>query len=57
MKEDRYYYQEMEEVNTLDALKWLGKSEMVAIVDEKKGGIIGYAHQTHAEKLIKKLNK
>lgn len=35
---------------------WLSKGEMVAIVSEKSGGIIGYMHIDHAEDVISALN-
>ena len=47
----------LENNQILDAEKWLQDDEMVGLVDEEAGGIIGYIHQEHIEKILNLLNK
>lgn len=47
---------EMHPDNTEDAMQWFEKDEMVALVDESQGGIIGYVHRAHADRIAALLN-
>lgn len=58
MKELRFSFQELDDdVNKPDLFKWLIKDKLIALVDEEKGGIIGYFHRDHEEEFFKLLNK
>lgn len=48
--------QELDEMNIEDATQWLTKGEMVGIVSEIHGGIIGYIHNDHADDFVSVLN-
>lgn len=39
----------MEEMNVNDAKDWLKEGQLLALVSEEAGGIIGYIHQDYAE--------
>ena len=56
-KEQRYWYMELEEQNKKDLLKWLNEDKLIALVDEKEGGIIGYINPLFIDKITKILNK
>lgn len=43
--------------NIQDILIWIAHGEMIAIVDETVGGIVGYVNQAHAERIYQILNK
>ena len=47
----------LDEVNILDAEIWLHKDKLAGLVDEESGGIIGYIHKEHIDKILKLLNK
>ena len=47
----------MDERHIKDAQKWLDEENLVALVDEKKGGIIGYINRTHIDEILPILNK
>lgn len=51
-----FYQQDLEESNELDAKEWLEQGELVAIVSEVHGGIIGYVHNEHAQDITTVLN-
>ena len=48
--------QDLEELNKNDAESWLENDELVGLVSESEGGIIGYVHRAHAEKIATALN-
>lgn len=52
-----YYCMDMESENINDAKMWLENDEMVAIVSELHGGIIGYIHQSHEEEILNLLTR
>ena len=56
MEEQRYYEQELNEQNILDLLKWIAENQLVAIVDEQEGGIIGYVSRNYSEEILFYLN-
>lgn len=45
-----------EETNIPDLKNWVEERQLVGLVDEECGGIIGYVNPAHAEKLYKLLN-
>ncbi|KAF2423622.1 MULTISPECIES: hypothetical protein [Bacillus] len=51
-----FYHQDLEEPNVKDAKKWLENGELVGIVSEIHGGIIGYIHADHADDIVSILN-
>lgn len=55
--EDRFYYQDLDRNNLTDLLRWAADDELVGLVDEVDGGIIGYINRAHIEKVISILNK
>jgi len=40
-----------------DLLEWAANDELVGLVDEAEGGIIGYIHKTHITRITKELNR
>jgi hypothetical protein len=54
--EHDFYHQDLEEENVKDAKGWLDEGEMVGIVSEIHGGIIGYVHRDHADDIATILN-
>lgn len=51
-----FSHQDLEEVNKEDAHDWLGSDELVGLVSEEHGGIIGYIHNSHADEVAAALN-
>lgn len=51
-----FYQMDLDDANLKDAEEWLDKGEMVGIVSEKHGGIIGYIHHQNADDIISILN-
>ncbi|OJT66901.1 hypothetical protein [Bacillus licheniformis] len=51
-----FSHQELDEMNIKDARHWIEKGEMVAIVSEIHGGIVGYIHKGHADDFVTILN-
>ena len=51
-----FYHQDLEDMNMKDAKEWLDKDELVGIVSEIHGGIIGYIHRGHADDITTILN-
>lgn len=47
----------MDEQNIKDLIEWVTKNELVAIVDENEGGIIGYVHEFHSDRILDTLNQ
>lgn len=47
----------MDDKNVEDLLKWVEQNKLVAIVDENEGGIIGYVHEFHSDRILDTLNK
>jgi hypothetical protein len=45
------------EENRSDLQKWVDQDELVGLVDESCGGIIGYINRHHAERIVEALNK
>lgn len=57
MKEElRCWELELEGVNIRDLALSIHNNKLVAIVDEEKGGIIGYVLRNHSEEILKLLN-
>lgn len=46
----------MDNDQTCDALKWLVGDDLIPLVDEATGGIIGYVHRIHADRIAALLN-
>lgn len=61
MEEDlndvRFWDLDLTEAERKAGIKWFKEEELVGLVDEKQGGIIGYIHPKHIKKIIKKLNE
>lgn len=53
----RYWTKDLEIQNAIDMQDWADNQEVQCLVDEEKGGIIGYIHQMHTKETIEKLNK
>lgn len=51
-----FYTQDLEDMNVKDAQEWLDNGELVAIVSEIHGGIIGYIQRDHADDIATVLN-
>ena len=56
-KEYRFWDVELSDGTQMDAKDWIEENQMIGLVDEKKGGIIGYINREHAERIIKQLNE
>ena len=56
-KEDRFWELEIDINNKKDLQKWINENSLVAIVDERAGGIIAYSNRMHNKEIIKILNK
>src|SRR6185369_14412373 len=55
--EPRFNYQDLDsEINKPDLQKWVDADELHALVDESKGGIIGYIHHSHVDEITGLLN-
>lgn len=54
---DNYYTQNIDDTNEKDLLESLDKDELVGIVSEQEGGIIGYLLYYHDTEVINVLNK
>ena len=53
----RFSFQELdEETNIPDLQKWVDERKLVAIIDEERGGIIGYINHEHEDMLYQVLN-
>lgn len=58
MEETRFSFQDLdEEVNIPDLQKWIDERVLVGLIDEEKGGIVGYFNIEHEEEFFKLLNK
>lgn len=57
MTEDNFYSQNLYEENKIELQRFLLDDKLLAIVDESKGGIIGYIISDHIEELVNILNK
>lgn len=58
MKELRFSFQELdEETNIPDLQNWVDHRQLVGLVDEEHGGIVGYFNRGHEEEFFKILNK
>lgn len=56
--EPRFNYQEVDELDNLpDLQKWVDGNKLNALVDEEKGGIIGYIHHEHIDEIVGLLNE
>lgn len=51
-----FYSQELERTNQDDAIEWIQSGDLVAIVSEIHGGIVGYIHREHAKDVTSVLN-
>ena len=60
IKEDNqlnFSYQDLdEEVNIPDLQKWVDAKVLYALIDEESGGIIGYIHYQHIDRITGILN-
>lgn len=54
--EHPFFTQDLEPLNTTDAINWLEEGAMNAIVSEIHGGIIGYFHRDYADQITTILN-
>lgn len=53
-----FNYQDVDELdNKPDLQKWVDNNELEALIDESKGGIIGYIHREHIDEITGLLNK
>lgn len=57
MGDPRFWELEMDDMNKKDMQDWVDKDQLVALVDENHGGIIGYVNREHSQGLLKQLNK
>ncbi len=48
MKEPQFWELELDEKNENDLQKWIRENNLVGLVDEELGGIIGYTVYAHA---------
>jgi hypothetical protein len=55
-REAEFTSQDLDEDNTKDLLKWVGNDELWGLIDEEQGGIIGYIHHSHMERITNLLN-
>lgn len=46
-----------EETNIPDLKRWVDENVLAGLIDEEKGGIIGYIHHEHIDEITKLLNK
>lgn len=46
----------MDDANRNDLLRWVADDALVGLVDESCGGIIGYVHRDHADRIAALLN-
>ena len=54
----RFDYQEIDPADNLpDLLNWAANDDMVALIDEESGGIIGYINKGHIDMIYSILNK
>lgn len=56
MEEQRYWEQELTQINIEHLLKWIIDRQLVAVVDDDYGGIIGYVSRDYSEEILKQLN-
>ncbi len=49
-------HNDMDIQNALDAHRWLSNDKLVGLVDESQGGIIGYVHRDHVDRIVALLN-
>ena len=47
---------EMDDANKMDAVRWLASDDLIALVEEANGGIIGYINRQHADRIVAILN-
>lgn len=46
----------MDDENSMDAIRWLADDKLTGLVCETDGGIIGYVHEAHAQRVMYLLN-
>tara|TARA_R110000868_G_scaffold74337_10_gene214982 strand:+ start:1274 stop:1621 length:348 start_codon:yes stop_codon:yes gene_type:complete len=56
-EEPNFDYQELEETNIDDLEKWITDGVLHGLIDENLGGIIGYIHGEHINRVVSILNK
>lgn len=56
-KNPQFWSLNLEENNIKDLKDWIENNQLIGLVDEKEGGIIGYIQKDLANKIIIKLNK
>lgn len=52
-----YNYQDLDVENILDLKLWTEQGELWGLIDEAKGGIIGYVHPEHMDRICGELNR
>lgn len=57
LDEPNFNYQDLDEDNIKDVLKWVANDELWALIDEKEGGIIGYINHGHIKRITDILNE
>lgn len=55
--EPNFNYQDLDEDNKNDLLKWVADDELMGLIDEEKGGIIGYINHKHVNRIAEMLNE
>lgn len=55
-EENRYWIHDLNELNDKDLMESAKEGCLIGLVDEEMGGIIGYIHVEHAERISKALN-
>lgn len=56
VEDAKFTTQYLDEVNYSDLQKWIAEDVLHGLVDEEKGGIVGYIHHEHIENIADKLN-
>lgn len=55
-EEPNFTYQDLDEDNIKDMMKWVGNSELWGLIDGEQGGIIGYINHQHIDRIAGLLN-
>ncbi len=55
--EDQFSIQDLDEGNKTDLEKWIYEDQLLGLIDEETGGIIGYINHAHAKRIMVMLNE
>jgi hypothetical protein len=56
MKENQFWDLDLTDLEIKAGIKWFKNKELVGLVDEKSGGVIGYIHSAHIKRILRKVN-